>query len=300
MEKLEKSLREHGYDDNRPIVVMLCRSGGKIDSVRQGHHRVSACLACGVEKMTVEFAAAGALPACFKRQQPADGRHNVSMVSIQPGELLGGGSRRTCHALPDPSLCLKSYRTDDELEEFSKKLAAKGATPLKPAVVREIHMNRFLRAKNTNVQEYEAWCSMKERLPSDVMSVFPSKMELVCDSVRGWSIVEERVRNFDGRPLTRISQEALHAAPQLRSRLLSAFCALRDDLSRHHVCFFDPPNVMVQWLTQDEFRLRIVDFEPAVRTLLPVDKLFPFLLAMKVRRRFNRWLRHIQESGFVV
>ena len=67
MRKLEASLRARGYDDAKPINVMLCRTGGKFDSLRQGHHRVSACLACGVEKMCLEFSAAGALPAVFGR-----------------------------------------------------------------------------------------------------------------------------------------------------------------------------------------------------------------------------------------
>ena len=67
MHKLEESLRTHGYDDARPINVMLCRTWGREDSIRQGHHRVSACLACGVPKMCVEFSAAGALPQAFGR-----------------------------------------------------------------------------------------------------------------------------------------------------------------------------------------------------------------------------------------
>ena len=62
MRKLVESLKRDGYRDDKPIVVMLCRTGGLVDSLRQGHHRVSACLACGIDRMTVEFAAAGAAP----------------------------------------------------------------------------------------------------------------------------------------------------------------------------------------------------------------------------------------------
>lgn len=69
MDKLLRSLEEHGYDDSKPINIMLCRTWGKRDSVRQGHHRVSACLACGVKKMCAEFSAAGALPQVFGRPQ---------------------------------------------------------------------------------------------------------------------------------------------------------------------------------------------------------------------------------------
>ena len=54
-------VRTRGYDDAKPINVMLCRTCGKYDSLRQGHHRVSACIALGVERMAVRFSAAGAL-----------------------------------------------------------------------------------------------------------------------------------------------------------------------------------------------------------------------------------------------
>ena len=66
MSKLEESLRAHGYDDARPIDVWLCRSRGD-DSLRQGHHRVSACLACGIGRMSIRFSAAAALPQAFWR-----------------------------------------------------------------------------------------------------------------------------------------------------------------------------------------------------------------------------------------
>lgn len=65
MSQLEKSLRENGYDDAKPIDIMLCRTRGCEDSLRQGHHRISACISCGVPKMAVRFSAAGALPRCL-------------------------------------------------------------------------------------------------------------------------------------------------------------------------------------------------------------------------------------------
>ncbi len=86
MHKLEESLRARGYDDSRPINIMLCRTGGRMDSLRQGHHRVSACLACGVTKMCTEFSAAGALPRVFGRPEAintsASLRSGVEPVNI--------------------------------------------------------------------------------------------------------------------------------------------------------------------------------------------------------------------------
>ena len=68
MSALLQSLRSKGYDETRPMNVMLCRTGGGQDSLRQGHHRVSACLAVGVDRVVVFFSAAGALPAALGRR----------------------------------------------------------------------------------------------------------------------------------------------------------------------------------------------------------------------------------------
>lgn len=62
MRRLAMSLRTRGYDEKKPINVQICRTGGKTDSLRQGHHRISACIACGVDRITVHFSAAGAWP----------------------------------------------------------------------------------------------------------------------------------------------------------------------------------------------------------------------------------------------
>lgn len=62
MRRLAESLRTRGYDDTKPINIQVCRICGRRDSLRQGHHRVSACLACGVTRMAVGFCAAGAWP----------------------------------------------------------------------------------------------------------------------------------------------------------------------------------------------------------------------------------------------
>lgn len=62
MKRLAESLRTRGYDESHPINIQLCRTMGCTDSLRQGHHRISACLACGVDRIVVHFSAAGALP----------------------------------------------------------------------------------------------------------------------------------------------------------------------------------------------------------------------------------------------
>lgn len=143
MARLEKSLREDGYDDSKPIKIMLCRSRGCEDSLRQGHHRISACLACGVPKMAVKFSAAGALPRFLAKlfSKPpfrADvfrtslesriGRPIAKLVPIEDG-----GGRKGYVAVPEDGgrFVVKlsaSERDARRLAKFSRRLGA-GAVP---------------------------------------------------------------------------------------------------------------------------------------------------------------------------
>ncbi|MBR1605240.1 MAG: hypothetical protein IJ660_03945 [Alphaproteobacteria bacterium] len=61
-EKLVKSMQEKGYDDRCPLDIMLCRNMGIKDTLNQGHHRMSVALECGIDRVSVEFCAAGQAP----------------------------------------------------------------------------------------------------------------------------------------------------------------------------------------------------------------------------------------------
>jgi hypothetical protein len=79
----------------------------------------------------------------------------------------------------------------------------------------------------------------------------------------------------------------------MRRRLLVAFRNLAHAFEAAAVRFYDPQNVLVQWSGKpfdSDFRLRIVDFEPASRAFLPIDLVCPALRRMKLRRRVKRYL----------
>ena len=61
-ENLLQSMKEKGYDDRFPLDIMLCRNMGIKDTLNQGHHRMSVAIECGVERVSVEFCAAGQAP----------------------------------------------------------------------------------------------------------------------------------------------------------------------------------------------------------------------------------------------
>lgn len=192
---------------------------------------------------------------------------------------IGRGSRRVCTRIPGTNLCLKRYRDDDEV----------GAT-----VRREIARGRFDRRLNTCAQEYDYLQELKRILPSDVLSVFPETFELHEDPKMGWHLVESLVLNGDGSVPERFSRTYRGASAAVRPRLYAAFRNLMHAFESAAACFYDPQNVIVQWPGRpyegEDFRLRIVDFEPTSRTLLPVDLLCPLMRRRKLRRRVARYL----------
>lgn len=200
---------------------------------------------------------------------------------------LGMGSRRACYRIPEMDLCVKCYRTDDEIKEGKYK----GARELAPSVVREITKARFDEKRNTSCQEYRYWKKLKEKLPPEIFAVFPQRMVCVLVPSRGWCLVEERLENFDGSEPEDF-RSAYFAADDIgKKRLMSAFLRLIEQFRFYAVRFYDPQNLLVQWILNEDFVLRIVDFEPATRTFLPVDSMLPAFIRRKTMRRVRRWLK---------
>ena len=53
---------KNGFDDNYPLSIMLCRRAGLKDSLDNGHHRMGICLDLGIDRICVNFIAAGKAP----------------------------------------------------------------------------------------------------------------------------------------------------------------------------------------------------------------------------------------------
>ncbi len=211
-----------------------------------------------------------------------------AMLSEGRLERLGMGSRRACYALPGGRLCVKCYRSDSEIAE-GKHPPDRPFKPLAAAVVREIRNFRHNERRNTNSQEFRYWKDLKRRLPASLMDTFPSTATAMLLPSRGWCLVEELVVNADRSRPRKFHEEWMAADGDTRRRLLSAFESLEKELARHAVRFYDPQNVLVQWCDGGRFRLRITDFEPASRTLIPLDCISPLVVRMKILRRFARY-----------
>lgn len=200
---------------------------------------------------------------------------------------LGMGSRRVCYKIPASNLCVKCYRSEDEIKEGKYN----GSVALAPSVVSEIAKARYDEKRNTSCQEYRYWKMLKEKLPSEVFAAFPQKMECVLVPVRGWCLVEERLENFDGSEPEDFKSAYFAADDKIKKSLLSAFLRLIEQFRFYAVRFYDPQNLLVQRISNEDFVLRIVDFEPASRSFLPIDSILPPFVRRKTMRRARRWLK---------
>ena len=211
------------------------------------------------------------------------------LLSTGALERIGIGSRRACYRLPDDRYCLKCYRSDAEIEE-GRNPDVLPVRPLAVGAIREIRHRRFDKRRNTCSQEYHYWLSLRERLPADLMSAFPSSMHLTLLPSRGWAIIEELVVNADGTPARKFMEEWRKAADSFKPTMLAAYNNLAAALVRHAVRFYDPQTIFVQHKADGLFRLRITDFEPGSRLFVPIDAITA-IRRLKVRRRFARYMQ---------
>jgi len=200
--------------------------------------------------------------------------------------LIGEGCRRKCYRTADSNLCVKFYRRP---AEYTKKTTWN--------VRFHIFLARYIPYFNVNCHEWRYHQVLRRRLPDDLFAAFPEAIEPVYTRECGWGIIESLVQNADRTPVRSISTEMGRTQDQrLRQRLYKEAESFFEQLVEHAVCFYDPPNLMVQWTATDTFRLRIVDFEPRCRAFVPgLSKITPYVRS-KVRRRGSRYLKRLRET----
>lgn len=208
-----------------------------------------------------------------------------TIYSLEGLELLGAGRRRRCYRLPGGTTCVKFYHALDSLPPKTK-LSVKLA----------IRYGRFFKFSNINYREWHHHRQIKKHMPAEVVAYFPENTEAVFCAQKGWGIVQSLIQNYDGtKPQLVIDELKRLDDPQLCLALYRAAETLLKLCARHSVVFFDHGNILVQWLGPQEFRLRIADFEPTCRALVPGLTHVKFYVRCKVRRRGQRYFDFLRK-----
>ena len=194
--------------------------------------------------------------------------------------LLGKGRRRRCYRMPGTDLCAKFYHAPSALPPKTRL-----------SIRLDIVLGRLCRAANVNYHEWRYHQYLLGHLPEDIVDAFPEHTEAVYCREKKWGIIETLILNADGT-LPRSVAEELKASQDaaLCLRIYQETERLLQRFVEHGVRVFDPPNLLVQWTGDGAFRLRIADFEPNCRALIPGLAYIGFYVRGKVRRRAVRYL----------
>lgn len=205
---------------------------------------------------------------------------------------LGIGQRRSCYLIPGNEMCIKCYRSDDEIRE-GRSLCSDRFVPLKKSVITEITRNRFSWA-NICAQEYAYYTHLTRTLPKSLLAIFPSRISLALFPSRGYGLIQSVIANYDGSPVKCFEEEYCAADQARRAHLCHAYRRLQYSFQKYAVRMFDPQNVMVENLKDGRFVLRVADFDPTIRTLIPIEYLGRWIVQLKVRRRFDRYIAKVK------
>lgn len=194
--------------------------------------------------------------------------------------LLGEGRRRRCYRMSETGLCAKFYRAPS-------RLPAGTSLGIRIRIV----LGLLCRAANVNYHEWQYHQHLLRHLPKELASVFPEHTEPVHCREKGWGIIETLILNADGTQPRTVSEE-LKASNDAAEclRIYRETDLLLQRFVESGIRFFDPPNILVQRTGNGAFRLRIADFEPDCRALIPGLAHVGFYVRSKVRRRAARYL----------
>lgn len=202
-------------------------------------------------------------------------------------ELIGEGTIRCCYHKKGQSVCYKFYAnwlSKDPTHPRSWK------TRLRLLVTK--HLFWF----NINMQECRYFARLKKRLPAELMAVFPELMEPVYSTREGWGIREELLINYDGS-YTKLVGEEMHrlAGTSRANELFRDVETFYNQAVTHAIALYDPPNLLVQWVSPSAYRLRVVDFEPKAKAVIPGLTYFRPFVRRRVRVRSQAYLKRLKK-----
>ena len=196
------------------------------------------------------------------------------------------GSRRICYKLGDSGFCVKFYKPPEECVSVK----------MKKSIRRDISRRRHDKYRNSCSQEVHIWNRLRHSMPSEIRELLPQVMERVYHPLMGWGVLETLYLNPDGSGIIPLEWTVQHRHD--RELALWAYRKIRHYLKLlidQSAPFYEASNFFA-WIQRDgSILVRIIDFEPDSKTLVPLEKIWPWYRRRKVRRNAIRYLRHWRE-----
>lgn len=216
--------------------------------------------------------------------KPNKVKYELFIADLSGYELIGSGAVRSCYREPNGLTCVKFYTCQDKLHPKRKQ-----------STRWRLRLTRHLYWLNINMQEWRYYERLKKRLPLALMAVFPERMEPLYSPQYGWGLRETLLLNHDGSATRLVEVEMQRLQGRVEAQeLYQRVSDFLTQMIRHAVAVYDPRNILVQWTSPGQYVLRMVDFEPRAKAVIPGLTYLSWFVRGRVRTRSRRYLQRLQ------
>ena len=217
---------------------------------------------------------------------------HAHLIAEHPLVRVGwGGTRRVCYRIGDTGFCVKFYKTDELcVKEVERKKKCAG-------ILHEIRTRRFDIRRNSSSREVEVYEKFWMRQSSAIREKLPPVVERVFDEKLGWGILETCYTNPDGTAIIPYEFEiARQESMEKRREIYDQAKAFLEELAKVAAPFYEPGNFHTLIRPDGGIETKLIDFEPISKMAIPLVKFCPWLRRLTIRRKAQKYLKHIRET----
>ena len=200
---------------------------------------------------------------------------------------IGRGSRRQAYRIGDTGFCAKFYLPPEDCMPGK----------MERSIRREIKWRRFSRFCNSSSQEVYIYGKMRHAMPDWVRACMPPVCERVFHHKYGWGVLETLYLNPDGSAVVCCRREiARQQDEQAKAFIYTKVRDLLNELIARAARFHEPGNFHVLNRPDGSLELKMIDFEPDSKTLIPIESYLACWRRMKLRRKAKRFLAQLRSK----
>ena len=200
---------------------------------------------------------------------------------------IGRGTRRIAYRVGDTGYCAKFYYPKEQCIEALK---------MQKSIQRDVKWRRFNKARNSSSREVYVYNLFRHSMPPDIRARMPEVCERVYHETWGWGVIETYYTNPDGTAILPYENEMARQTPANREVIYDQAVDFLQAIIAAGALFYEPGNFHVLIKPDGSIELKLVDFEPESKTLIPLEMYCAWFRRRKLIRKSRRYLAHIRES----
>lgn len=199
---------------------------------------------------------------------------------------IGRGTRRIAYRVGDTGYCAKFYYPKEQCIEALK---------MQKSIQRDVRWRRFNKARNSSSREVYVYNLFRHSMPPDIRARMPEVCERVYHETWGWGVIETYYTNPDGTAILPYENEMARQTPANREKIYDLAVDFLKTIIAAGALFYEPGNFHVLIKPDGSIELKLVDFEPESKTLIPLEMYSKWFRRRKLVRKSRRYLRHIRD-----